>query len=86
MIDNKKKLESLIGVLQRSNSLLDQGETNELFKLMINPIRNPVGYADIRSSFKVNPLCSECYMEFESDEACASHTLEECTTHKVHNS
>jgi hypothetical protein len=86
MIDNKKKSESLMGVLKRSNTLLDESDTNELFKAMVNPLRNRVGYADMRSAFKVNPLCSECYMEFESDEACASHTLEECTTHKVHNS
>ncbi len=86
MIDDKKYLESLIELLEGSQSLPVESETNELLKLMINPIRNPVGYADLRSAFKVNPLCSECFMIFESDEACAAHTSEECTTHKIHGS
>jgi hypothetical protein len=91
MIDREKKMASLKALLDNqvkrvSRDGLSTDETNELFQRMISPIKNPIDYAGIRSAFKINPMCSECFMEFENDQSRSMHTVEECVSYKVHNS
>lgn len=91
MIDSKKKESALRALLvnqmkQVSLEDLPTEETNALFRAMVSPIKNPIDYAGIRSAFKINPICSECHMEFENDEIRSKHTEEECVAHRVHNS
>lgn len=82
-MDKKEMISALIS--NESNNA-DDIENNALFQAFINPIRNPIGYASMRSAFSVRPLCKDCLMEFDSEEHYSAHTLEECTIHKVHSS
>lgn len=91
MIDDKKRFEILESLTQTKfgngeGSGVSEEEENGLFQTMINPIKNPRGYATLRDAFKINPLCEDCYMVFVDEIDKSNHTPEECAVNRVHDS